>query len=302
MDISCAFAPEPDTVEHIALAERLGYVRAWIYDSPALYLDLWATLVEAANRTERIGLGSGVTVARLRNVTVTASALLTAHIRAPGRITLGIGAGGSSTMMLGKKSTPWSETIAYVGAVRALLRGERVEWDGSVIQLMPAWDESPLPVEIPVVIGAEGPRGEQAARDHADGVFSAQRIPDTRFEWSCRLLWGTVLDEGEHSDSDRAFAASVAGAALTYHFAYQTGNRAFLSTLPSGDAVAGYLDGLPDIDRHLSLWEGHLLRASAMDRKLMPRGAPATITCTGSPAAVRDHIRRLAEQGITEVV
>jgi hypothetical protein len=31
MDISCAFPPVPDTPEHIALAEWLGYRRAWVY-------------------------------------------------------------------------------------------------------------------------------------------------------------------------------------------------------------------------------------------------------------------------------
>ena len=39
MDISCAFPPVPETPEHIALAERLGYRRAWVYDTPALQLD-----------------------------------------------------------------------------------------------------------------------------------------------------------------------------------------------------------------------------------------------------------------------
>ena len=37
MDISCAFAPVPETPEHIALAERLGYRRAWVFDTPALH-------------------------------------------------------------------------------------------------------------------------------------------------------------------------------------------------------------------------------------------------------------------------
>src|SRR5258707_952151 len=38
MDISCAFPPVPGTPDHIALAERLGYRRAGVYDTPALHL------------------------------------------------------------------------------------------------------------------------------------------------------------------------------------------------------------------------------------------------------------------------
>src|SRR5215831_19588621 len=39
MEISCAFPPGPTAVDHIVEAEQLGYKRAWLYDSPALYGD-----------------------------------------------------------------------------------------------------------------------------------------------------------------------------------------------------------------------------------------------------------------------
>ena len=57
------------------LAEELGYARLWVYDSPALYGDVWITLARTAEATERIGLGTGVMVPHLRHVLVTASAL-----------------------------------------------------------------------------------------------------------------------------------------------------------------------------------------------------------------------------------
>ena len=46
--ISCVFAPSLDTPAHIELAERLGYRRAWCYDSPAMYADPWMVLALAA--------------------------------------------------------------------------------------------------------------------------------------------------------------------------------------------------------------------------------------------------------------
>ena len=48
MDVSCAFPPGPDVVEHVVVAESLGYERAWLYDSPALYPDVWVTLPRAS--------------------------------------------------------------------------------------------------------------------------------------------------------------------------------------------------------------------------------------------------------------
>jgi alkanesulfonate monooxygenase SsuD/methylene tetrahydromethanopterin reductase-like flavin-dependent oxidoreductase (luciferase family) len=41
----------------IELAERLGYERAWVFDSPALFADPWMTLARAADRTTSIRLG-----------------------------------------------------------------------------------------------------------------------------------------------------------------------------------------------------------------------------------------------------
>ena len=61
--------------------EQLGYHRAWLNDSPALYWDPWMTLALAAERTERIGLGVSVVVPSLRHVLVTASALLDPYIK-----------------------------------------------------------------------------------------------------------------------------------------------------------------------------------------------------------------------------
>ncbi|PYN53862.1 MAG: 5,10-methylene tetrahydromethanopterin reductase, partial [Candidatus Rokuibacteriota bacterium] len=68
MDFSCAFPPVPETPDHIALAEKLGYRRAWVFDTPALQLDVWMTLARAADRTSHIELGSGVLIPSLRHV------------------------------------------------------------------------------------------------------------------------------------------------------------------------------------------------------------------------------------------
>ena len=75
MDVSCAFAPGPDVVEHAVVAESLGYERAWLYDSPALYPDVWVTLARVAERTDRIGLGPAVLIPSLRHVLAQAMAV-----------------------------------------------------------------------------------------------------------------------------------------------------------------------------------------------------------------------------------
>src|SRR3954469_16724826 len=136
MDISCAFATSPRTPDHVALAEKLGYKRAWLYDSPALYPDLWATMALAAERTSHIGLGTGVLVPRLRHVIVTAAAAAQIEQLAPGRLAIGVGTGFTGSRALGQKAMKWADVAAYVEALRALLRGETVEWEGAALRLM----------------------------------------------------------------------------------------------------------------------------------------------------------------------
>src|ERR1700752_1860444 len=93
MDISCAFATSSDSPAHVELAETLGYKRAWLYDSPALYPDVWLILSRCAERTSRIGLGPGVLVPSLRHPMVNAAAIAELVDQAPGRVAVAIGSG-----------------------------------------------------------------------------------------------------------------------------------------------------------------------------------------------------------------
>src|SRR3954451_14734258 len=93
LTISCAFATSAATPDHIVLAEQLGYERAWCYDSPALYPDVWMTLALAAARTERIGLGPAVLVPALRHPMTNAAAIATLCELAPDRVAVAMAPG-----------------------------------------------------------------------------------------------------------------------------------------------------------------------------------------------------------------
>src|SRR6478609_6168548 len=172
MDISCAFAPSLDTPEHIALAESLGYRRAWCYDSPALYPDVWMVLARAADRTDTIGLGTAVIVPSLRHPMVNAAAIAALSGWAPGRVAVAIGSGYTGRMVLGQRPMKWADVAAYVRTVQALLRGEEVEWEGRPLRMLHDPSVAPArPVEVPWLIGADGPKGLAVASELGDGLF-----------------------------------------------------------------------------------------------------------------------------------
>ena len=305
MELSCAFATSLDTPEHIAIAEELGYRRAWCYDSPGLYPDVWMVLARAADRTSTIGLGPGVLVPSLRHVAVNAAAVIALEAWAPGRVAVAVGAGFTGRMVLGHRPMRWRDVAAYVRALRSLLRGEEVEVEGAVVRLLhdPTCG-APRPVEVPILIGADGPKGLAVADELGDGVFSAAvPQPGATSSWRALLTFGTVLDPGEPLTSPRARAAYGPGVAVAYHAVYERGGAAAVDALPGGSRWREATEAWPQETRHLAIHEGHLVAANERDEVVLDEAsalAPA-FTLTGTAEDVRARAEAFAAAGVTEL-
>ncbi|HXW83171.1 MAG TPA: LLM class flavin-dependent oxidoreductase, partial [Candidatus Binataceae bacterium] len=242
IDLSCAFATSSESHEHARIAEQLGYRRAWFYDSPALYPDVWVQLCRAAERTNRIGLGPGVLVPSLRHPMVTAAAIATlVSIAGPERVAIGIGSGFTGRLTMGQRPMKWSAVREYVSVLRALLRGEEARWEGGVMRMLhPHGYGAARPIEVPFVIGAAGPKGIAAARELGDGIFGTP--PPPGFKWSIALTFGTVLREGEDPGSPRVLAAAGHAAPVLFHFALE--NRR-LQLVEGGEQWAAAYQSVP---------------------------------------------------------
>lgn len=302
MDVSCAFAPVPDTPEHIALAERLGYRRAWVFDTPALQLDVWMTLARAAERTARIELGPGVLIPSLRHVVVTAAAIATLVDRAPGRVNVGIGAGFTGRLAMGQRPNTWAFVAHYARQLRALLAGEPVEVDGALTRLLHGPGQAPpRPIRVPFVFGVRGPKAQAVARELGDGIFAV--TPTGGFAWSVLLTHGTVLEPGERFDAPRVLAAAGAGAAVALHRAWEFRNvpGLDLEALPGGVAWRAAIEAIPERERHLRTHEGHLTFLNDLDRPVVTGETVKAFTFTGEAAALRARLDDLGARGVTEV-
>ncbi|MDP9332627.1 MAG: LLM class flavin-dependent oxidoreductase, partial [Actinomycetota bacterium] len=254
MEISCAFPPGPGVVDHIVEAERLGYERAWLFDSPALYGDIWVIAALAAERTSRIALGPAVLVPNLRHPLAQASAIATLEQLAPGRVAVAIGTGFTGRMAMGQKPLTWAWTRRYIEQLRALLRGEKVDVDGAIVQMLHGPEFAPArPIRTPIVIAANGPKGLAVARELGDGVMTIGS-GDQEFDWCSVLAFGTVLDDGESAGSERALAAAGPGLTVVYHAMYE-GDPASVDALPGGVEWRKRLDEIPENVRHLAVHE-----------------------------------------------
>ena len=306
MDISCAFTTSLASPQHAAVAEGLGYKRAWFYDAPMLSPDIWMMLALAAEATSEIELGPGILNPAFRHPMVAAAGTAGLAALAPGRVAVGFGT-GFGPRLLGQRQVTWGYLERYVNAFRGLLRGETVLWEGAKMRMLHAVGQAPpRPINVPVVIAALGPKGDAVARRIGDGLFALAFVPPfaKNHKWVAMLCHGTVLDPGEDVQSDRVRdAAGPATMTMLYHATHPS--REALSRLPGGDAWLAVIERHPDDVRHLAVHDQHFTGLNEADQAAWQAGAASMVehaTFTGSPAHVRARLDELAEQGVTEVV
>ena len=165
----------------------------WLYDSAALYEDIWIWMALLAEHTD-LDLGTAVLVPNLRHVMTTASAIATVERMAPGRLTCGFGTGATARWVLNKPALSWATTQRYLEQLRGLLRGEVVDVDGERCQMIHHPDFAiGRPIDTPLLVSALGPKGkglveEMCAAGTIDGyigmadvdVDAPRRVPDDR--------------------------------------------------------------------------------------------------------------------------
>jgi len=299
MRLSCALIPRPG-IEELALhAEALGYEAVWFPDSPALYGDVWMALATTAQATERIGLGTSVLISNLRHPAVTAAAIAHLEGLAPGRVRIALGTGFTGRRCFGQRPLRWAEMETLLRQIRGLLRGETVEVDRKAVKLIHPASVSRLPVETPLLVAANGPKGLAVARALADGLVCAGAVPEGGRDASV-LTMGTVLQPGETLESERVLDAIGPALAVVHHGAYES-MGAGVDGLPGGAGWRAEIEAFPEAERHIHVHEGHLVELTDRDRRnLAPELAGTTFT--GTVAELRERANAMEAQGAAEIV
>jgi 5,10-methylenetetrahydromethanopterin reductase len=304
MQISCGLVPSLDVVEHAKVAEQLGYERAWLYDSPAIYLDIWVSLARIAEHTTRIGLGTAVLVPSLRSVIATASAMASIEAAAPGRLVCGFGTGATARWTLGKNALTLAETGEYLRQLRALLRGEVVEVDGERVQMshLPRFSP-PRPIDIPILLSALGPKGMALTHEVADGIMTVG-FGIGGYARSAQLVVGTVLDPGEPLTSPRVQDSAGPWYAILAHGAWESSPEA-VDGFPGGAEWRAKLESMrPEGERHLTVHEGHATTVTDLDRILVEAAGDGIVGLgwVAEADAIRAKLAEAEVAGSTEII
>ena len=147
------------------LSEELGYAGIWVADSHSIMRDAFSILSVLASQTRSLQLASGVTHTVTRHPAVLANSWATLQELSQGRAICGIGVGESAVHNLGLKPERLAVFEQKITVLRALLKGETVEYEGTEIQM--PWSTRP----VPIVMASSGPKSLQLAGRIADGVL-----------------------------------------------------------------------------------------------------------------------------------
>jgi F420-dependent oxidoreductase-like protein len=167
----------------VQAAEEYGYDSVWVAESWGSDCFTYATWL-AAN-TSRIKIGTGVVQLSARTPTATAMAAITLDHISEGRFQLGLGVSGPQVVegWYGQPSNkPLARTREYVEIIRRVIRREEpLDFQGEFYQHPYRGPGSvglgkplrtivhPLRNDIPIFIGAEGPKNVRQTAEIADG-------------------------------------------------------------------------------------------------------------------------------------
>jgi len=335
MEFGIFVATKIDDWQLIQLAEGLGYDRAWVPDSQMIWSDCYATLALAAHNTKRIKLGTGVAIPGTRIAPVTAHSIASINRIAPGRVFLGIGTGHTAMRVMGMDPMKIREFREYLRVLKALLRGDEVEYTLNGVTRAIRFlhlDLGFIDVEhpIPIYVAANGPLALKAVGAFGDGLVSvANERPEVltshlaAVEESAKrvgrklpadfhtaaLTTAVLLRPGEKVDSDRVIEQSGSQVAAALHFAYEIYNLTKDErAIPRGfdgvwEEYCDYVEKMPTpaAKRYLQIHNGHCTFLMPEERRFMTEKTIRASILVGEPAEVIDQIRRAEKAGLKEV-
>ncbi|NDJ87027.1 MAG: LLM class flavin-dependent oxidoreductase [Chloroflexi bacterium] len=196
-------------IELVRYAEDRGFEAVWQAES-RLVRDAVVPMAAFAACSERIKVGSGVINNWTRNVALTAATFLTLDDLSPDRILCGIGAWWDplAANVGVQRRKPLLAMREYVTVLRDLLNMKRVTFHGEFVQVtdieLDVVHGRREPRNVPIYIGATGPKMLALSGEIADGVLLNYMVsPDYNDMAIAQIERGAQLAGRRLEDIDR---------------------------------------------------------------------------------------------------
>ena len=216
--------PPAGAAEMIAAAERLGYDSVWTAESYGS--DALTPLAWWGSQTTSVRLGTSLCQLSARTPTAMGMAAITMDHLSGGRFVLGLGVSGPQVVegWYGQSfEKPLARTREYVDIVRQVFARQSAVTSSGPHYPLPYPGGTglgkalkpivhPLRPEIPIILGAEGPKNVALAAEIADGWFPIFFSPKAMKSFEASLAEGFARPGARHSAADFeviAFAPTV---------------------------------------------------------------------------------------------
>jgi probable F420-dependent oxidoreductase len=197
MEFAITFKGDISPKRTVALckqAEVAGFKYAWFYDSHILWRDPYVTMAMCMEHTDDMRFGPCVTNPGVRDWSVAASMFATLALQSGGRFDVGLGRGDSSMRVMGKKPKTINEMIAFMEAVKGMVRGDSVQYPEAASEVQLPWA---VGYELPFWIAAYGPKALTAAGKAGDGLIIQLGEPQL-----CKWFLTQAVEAGRNAGRD----------------------------------------------------------------------------------------------------
>jgi alkanesulfonate monooxygenase SsuD/methylene tetrahydromethanopterin reductase-like flavin-dependent oxidoreductase (luciferase family) len=284
--------------------EERGFSFAGMLDTHSRSMDVYVALAIAAANSSNIRIGPCVTNPATRDISVTAAAIASVNLLAPGRTYLGISKGFSGTAAVGVATSKTSSLSEIVPQIRELIAGRPVEASGRNMQVH--WSRGP----VPIYMAASGPMALRIAGRVADGAivhmghlpevvadaygFVAQGARDAGRTVDQLDLW--LYGAGDCSVDGDAARENVKGAIAGMATSVFSPNTKGKRVPPELEGAVAQLRAGYAIDKHMQ--PGIATNEQLIDKLGLSNYLIERFAFAGTPKQIRDKKFRLESAGV----
>lgn len=294
----------PEFMETLVAMENAGYARCWIVDSQMLWEDAYVYAALGLQATNKIAMGTAVSNCVTRHYSVSASASATLSRLYPDRWILGLGRGDSAVRTLGLKPMTTKTMEGQLAKTQALLRGEKVDEDGSEVMLR--WNDGQN--KSPLCYAATGPRNLRLGGAYADIVMLQVGTHPVAVKWAIDHVRAGAEEAGRNPDDVEIsllcgmwVSEDMVEARIKTRWAATCASNHLEDVERAGNEMPEELSSMLQVKRdHYDYYAGHLDSSADHTEYLTDEMIDKFAIC-GTASSCLDQIAELKELGVGEI-
>jgi 5,10-methylenetetrahydromethanopterin reductase len=295
-------------ITYARLAEELGYNTFWVPEDPYFRGGFaLASAIAASTTSMRIGLG--IINPYTRHPVLTAMELGALEEVSEGRAILALGASfksyieGQLNVPYVKPRTAIKETVEII---RALFRGEQLDYDGGVFNVHGArFNFRPPRAEVPIHLGVLGPKNLELAGEVAEGVLLSVMTSPGYAKYAMQHVKAGAARTGRSLDNFEVSAyllISISEDARAAREAVKPLLAMMISLLPLNGIVDHPMLSCAGVTPEMAQRFGETFAKGELPIGLVDDRLIDEFAIAGSPEHCREALAKIVEAGVSHPV